>query len=942
MQSRKNKSLTTNHKSPRPKGSALILAVVLVSLLAVVGVMFAMVARIDKMSTSAIAENKTLNLAVDTVIAKISQELASDVPVKPSQEYYDYPDADNAWLASLEPKVDDRGTPTPLDDIYYWRQISDIYYRFGPQDFWNLRSVIIDDYQEPAEIGDSNGYTGDPNDLYFADADGDGVSDSMWVKLDNITSSKGRPIYAAVRIIDNGAMLNVNTSYKFDPCDPEIVHIDGSSQMQINLMALSWRPWGVYDANDETKLLNARANYGFGGIDPLDLDEYKKNVVWRYNDPCGPYTPFDISDELEVRNRFLLNHTDIDARLESWGGEFRNKTISTPVEFGGIELNNWFKRANGNSLLDPCDPNYAYRHIATTYNMDRIINPVGPTLNSGKMVNINNPADANELYYTLLASIDPNIAGVVLAGIQGQFAQLAVNVVDFIDDNNEVTVFGSYYGFDAQPFITEIGFIISDQPQFGGNYYAVELYNPFNDDILLEDFELVLMDIGSIDPNIRIQFGPGEVILAGDYLVIANDPGQFVIDTNNVKPGPQLDFFGTWEPTSHRQPPRGTGGRRQPPAATSVNWANDYELFLMRKVDPNDPNMNIYVDRQWINPADANRNDEKYFGRDVRDWRIVYQSLREDTIDPNGTLGSININTNVSTELPFSFFLPNPLDANHPNKKFITVGDIPRVLTIGHSDGLNNTIGEKLTLAVNEGEIRLDLQSPYYSNIFKYLTVFDPTTDGIDNNGDGSGIGTVDPNELKIPGRININTAPWYVIAQLPWVSAHTPNYELARAIVAYRDKLDLSSSIPPGPDYYRLGAPNSRASETGVPNVRENFGFASIGELNFVIAGGNNYSIQRSEPDGDDLAGFPDLTTEGPGLGDGVEDDFEERDVIFSRISNLVTVRSDVFTAYILIRIGNDGPQKRSVAILDRSDFYPGGTGRVKVRALHPVADPR
>ena len=90
-------------------GSALILAVVLVSLLAVVGVMFAMVARIDKMSTSAIAENKTLNLAVDTVIVKVSQELALDVP-GPSQEYYDYPDADNAWLASLEPEVDDRGT----------------------------------------------------------------------------------------------------------------------------------------------------------------------------------------------------------------------------------------------------------------------------------------------------------------------------------------------------------------------------------------------------------------------------------------------------------------------------------------------------------------------------------------------------------------------------------------------------------------------------------------------------------------------------------------------------------------------------------------------------------------------------------------------------------------------------------------------------------------
>ena len=88
------------------------------------------------------------------------------------------------------------------------------------------------------------------------------------------------------------------------------------------------------------------------------------------------------------------------------------------------------------------------------------------------------------------------------------------------------------------------------------------------------------------------------------------------------------------------------------------------------------------------------------------------------------------------------------------------------------------------------------------------------------------------------------------------------------------------------------------------------------------------------------DLAGFPDLTP-GGSTADGAEDDFEERDVIFARISNLVTVRSDVFTAYILVRIGADGPQKRVMAILDRSDVYL-GYGRVRVVALHPVPDPR
>ena len=73
----------------------------------------------------------------------------------------------------------------------------------------------------------------------------------------------------------------------------------------------------------------------------------------------------------------------------------------------------------------------------------------------------------------------------------------------------------------------------------------------------------------------------------------------------------------------------------------------------------------------------------------------------------------------------------------------------------------------------------------------------------------------------------------------------------------------------------------------------------------------------------------------------DGVGDAFEQRDAIFARISNLVTVRSDVFTAYILVRIGTDGPQKRVVAILDRSGVTPAG-GKVKIIAIQQVPDAR
>ncbi|GAI37120.1 unnamed protein product, partial [marine sediment metagenome] len=116
----------------------------------------------------------------------------------------------------------------------------------------------------------------------------------------------------------------------------------------------------------------------------------------------------------------------------------------------------------------------------------------------------------------------------------------------------------------------------------------------------------------------------------------------------------------------------------------------------------------------------------------------------------------------------------------------------------------------------------------------------------------------------------------------------------IAQAIVAYRDKLRLPVNyFNPAGD--TVPDPCSRQNATGIFGLREEPGFASIGELNFVIAGDNSRNIGQYALGGtDDLLGFPDLTTDG--LGDGVVDDFEERDIIFSRISNLVTVRSDVF----------------------------------------------
>ncbi|MHC4636888.1 MAG: hypothetical protein ACYTBV_05200, partial [Planctomycetota bacterium] len=125
---------------------------------------------------------------------------------------------------------------------------------------------------------------------------------------------------------------------------------------------------------------------------------------------------------------------------------------------------------------------------------------------------------------------------------------------------------------------------------------------------------------------------------------------------------------------------------------------------------------------------------------------------------------------------------------------------------------------------------------------------------------------------------------------------------------------------------------------------LREEIGFESIGELTTVInmdPAKEKYDMRYYSLDSNDLDMMPDLSAS-----DGAGKDFEERDIIFSRISNLVTVRSDVFTAYILVRSGVDGPQKRIIAILDRSGVFPTGPGKmrgdVKIPALHTVPEAR
>ena len=999
------------------KGSALIMAIAVVTMLAIVGAMFLLMSRIEEGSTSSLEEFKSLDAAVDSVIATVATELKLDTPgVTANTEYYDYPGNNDKWLANLEPE--------PNGTNYGWQQISDIFkdsstgqYYFDKHsiDSTNIQATIV---KENEPIPTVSQY---PDAL--ADADGDGVADSKWVRLDNISSSTGRPIYAAIRVIDNGGMLNVNTAYKFDANSTNRDEIDGRRQTQIDLLALSGR--------DNTHSVTVKENRLIGdrtGTEPNDLESFYNNAVFRYV-PQGKYTLYDISDELSFRYRYILNNTSFATRTDDlWTKCFKwGASWPVPDPCGITNTDDWFYVVNNSSSTDP--DKYDYRHIATTYNVDRAIDP-----NGDAMFYIEDANDPQALYDKIKdLAYD--------ASQEDEFAQLAVNTVDYGDNDCNVTILDigakKFKGWEKPYiYISELARnfdyappVIPGDPCEIHREYGIELHNWYNqgdnfgpatnnqyrliiqnsglntnsDTIILsdEDFkerggrffvriyeddyfadgndlksaytDLPWDGAEGVDPDIIFGWGPLEYpegVNWAEYQFYIGDDEQKVKAANSVNhPGVIYEKIDTSLPIVSYDPNLVPG--------TKYYWkivdVDVNGLIVDAKGKPVDGNAvvvesPVYDFTTWDTPPDDVNStwdtNDPMFDTDTQIYleRLLPDGswLRIDTVDTNQagykslldeTYGSATGVRSIMRELNWGLMLKkywnyyndrhslgnsgghyfvnnsslsaltdeNWIPPHNWSSFFYNVGEIGLLFRV-------DAYAYNFQPATTERDVRIDLADPNVQQVFTYIT-------------------RIRPNDVyhRIKGRININTAPYYILAQLPWVSQrrgadNLDSDELARAIVAYRDKI----SSPVNYTVRSTAISGELPSYVNSADIREEAGFDSIGELNYVIgAADDRYSMRYYALDNKDQPGFPDLSYHERSLVDGSPDDFEERNLIFARISDLVTVRSDVFTAYILVRLGEDGPQRRIIAILDRSEVTSAG-GKVKIIAKYPVPDPR
>jgi hypothetical protein len=577
-------------------------------------------------------------------------------------------------------------------------------------------------------------------------------------------------------------------------------------------------------------------------------------------------------------------------RIENlWSDAFKGG-LQVPIEFLS-EIDNpprFWERRVGYNFSDPCI--YDYRHIATIQNLDRVIKP-----NGNKMFNVNLApiAGADIVYSAVREALDPNIPN-------SDACQITANLIDYVDADDDVTVVGDisnyYFGFETPCiYISEIAqrFIHFAAIDVNAKSYAIELYKPYWED-----------HFPSMDPcdgwQLLITPSTGGPVLIP--IAWSGSVRFHVIEFIDTLAPIDINFADVDGPNDINEP-----NSPIPQSNAYIAFSGGEFIQLQRRIrqtgdyltvdwvwvpEPNDTN-------GWLKVFDVNDINEAVnvraysYQRDIGQGVNPHKCIRGKPLVPEAGLWSGDF---------FDFPLPS---IGEPNPWYLVAEPYvaPYIIQAHPKNGSLTNIGEigmlfrkeayhGVTRADTDTTSKIDVNNPAYQRLFNYLTVIDPYNHG------------TDVNETRIKGRININTAPWFVIAQLPWVSERIgwTGYSLARSIVASRETV--------GP-------------------------YQTIGQLNRVVTADPCSSIDFFARDGID-DGFPDLTP-----ADGAADDFEERDVIFARISNLVTVRSDVFTAYILVRIGADGPQKRVVAILDRSGVTPAG-GKVKVIAVQQVPEAR
>jgi hypothetical protein len=519
------------------RGSVLLLVVGLLTIIAMLGGTFLLVARMNQRTSRALCESAPPDAVAEGILQRLLAERARDLyfadPTDPASTQYsgiltpedaiDYP---GEWdlnpqggtmrydraLANIEPEpYMVAGAPR-----LRWRHLSNlpgsslrnaagVSVPFSVAQVQEVEGATIENPANPEcnEYVDTDGYA------YEWDLNGvNGIEPTEGERLakdarlfdSGIFDRRGNQYRVAVRMIDASGMVNLNTAgLPLDadrPMNPADVS-QGFRPMPVVSVSLLQHLVSAYtDLREPPVAVNNLHTSRAGGAGPA-LDTYDRNYVVRPLNPQANPLPFDAGDALAMLWRGASPDTGAGRAYQ----EMLNATTfgTTPA----------YLRAH-------CPP-------LTTWSASRVVSPRFDTSTSAQeqKFDLNIPADpaANvpAIKDGLLRALCRSFYKAMPVRLMGltdgsnpdfgnspdnerwvRAAQLAVNLWDYVDADDDPSVLavldgnGSpiikqgngqpavVYGVERQLFITEIAYYAEDNAGTTDLYFAIELYNPYD------------------------------------------------------------------------------------------------------------------------------------------------------------------------------------------------------------------------------------------------------------------------------------------------------------------------------------------------------------------------------------------------------------------------------------------------------------------------------
>ena len=867
------------------RGSVAIMVVALLTLLAMIASTLVIVSFLDRREARSIAATVPVKNVARSVLGLILLRLTDDLyiddngtPSDPSDDVL-YGLADTAAKRIDYPSEDvDKHLASP--DLYApafaWLHHSNV-----PGDLLSGPGASIRISPGDPSLVDTDGYSYKPGSVSY---EGDSL---LWDS--GMKDAAGRHLMVGTRVIDASGLLHVNLADR-----PAAAPTDGTVMPITNLSLVQLVGVGIADDIRDDRL----------DPDPAysadTIGDYWTNYALR---------PYNVGPDGE--NRQYMPFTVADMLAAAWG--------SGPPDMARGRLRSILAAQFGEARR--------YLTVASVGRIGVMPMPGRDTTEQKYKLDLNK-ADFAALYkafYNLLAGAytgdDADDRRRITA------AQLAVNVIDFRDADSNITrekdpkpqESAIVYGVERQPFIVEAAYKreAAPAPSPPLSYYAIELFNPFETAINIRNWQV---KIGAAAP-VPMPAIAGDAIPAGERLVIVNGTGI------------QVDLKKSTKVTIN-----------------TLDLTQD--VLILRPGDVGGNTNYVVVDR--ISKTDF--RDKKFDVDPVAGEKPKIECLRRDDTLPNAfyalpIYNKVKIEDDITlpTTAPGGSDLgkPNPpvtlsIDGVRPcpvyvrNGNFINIADVCRILYVG--PGEEACLSEGLSNPTSLYNGRLDMggsippdppgwgdgipKLPLGCMPWDFLMVHSPMADEADNEGDGQ-TDDADTNggEDLVFGRVNINTAPHRVLECLPGLAGllKADRDKIVRGILSYRDLMDnhMPQPLVPGSGGGFRYRTSDRPTVLGIDNLRNDPGFASPGEIALpLLARGSKTDIAAAHrlpnatynsnqaPDNYAVSPLPQdpTTLTDDGLSAEITADLVKHHVYASWLSNHITVRSDVYLAYIAV----------------------------------------